>query len=168
MLSNFYPLPGSPAIDAGITLQDVKHDKAGIRRPQGKAYDIGAYEYIAKICPNGKIAKPCLCSGLIYARGYCCDGRWQEYSCNWSELDAAKDGPIYGDPAGLARVAKLEELLHNMKVREDHPRIFITKETLPIYQQRVKNGHPAWQEVKKLADKGDMVNAAFALSLIHI
>jgi len=87
-------------------------------------------------------------------------------TCFAQQLDAAQDGPIYGDPEGLARVAKLEQQLHNMHIREDHPRIFVTKETLPIYQQRVQNGHPSWLEVKNLADKGDMINAAFAYLML--
>ena len=33
-------------------------------------------------------------------------------------LDAEKNGPVYGDPEGLARVEKLEQQLHNMKVIE--------------------------------------------------
>jgi Right handed beta helix region len=36
---------GSPAIDAGVTLPEVTTDFGRSRRPQGKAYDIGAYEY---------------------------------------------------------------------------------------------------------------------------
>ncbi|MDD3647768.1 MAG: choice-of-anchor Q domain-containing protein [Candidatus Dojkabacteria bacterium] len=36
---------GSPAIDAGATLSEVTDDIIGIPRPQGSAYDIGAYEY---------------------------------------------------------------------------------------------------------------------------
>jgi len=88
------------------------------------------------------------------------------YSALAFALDAAKDGPIYGDPEGLARVEALEQELHNMKVREDHPRIFITQETLPIYQQRVRNGHPAWAKVKQRADSGDVVNAAFAYLML--
>lgn len=35
-------LPGSPAIDAAASCPD--HDQRGVRRPQGKACDIGAYE----------------------------------------------------------------------------------------------------------------------------
>jgi len=36
--------PGSPGIDAGATLPDVKTDLEGTPRPQGTAYDVGAYE----------------------------------------------------------------------------------------------------------------------------
>lgn len=36
---------GSPAIDAGITLTDVRKDLTGLSRPVGRAFDIGAYEY---------------------------------------------------------------------------------------------------------------------------
>jgi parallel beta-helix repeat protein len=38
---------GSPAIDAGIQLQEVvPNDYAGSSRPRGRSYDIGAFEYI--------------------------------------------------------------------------------------------------------------------------
>jgi hypothetical protein len=36
--------PGSPAVDAGTTLPGVTVDRAGTPRPQGRAFDIGAYE----------------------------------------------------------------------------------------------------------------------------
>ena len=39
--------PGSPAIDTGLTLSGVRHDLAGQLRPQGAAYDMGAYETAA-------------------------------------------------------------------------------------------------------------------------
>ncbi|HXT02509.1 MAG TPA: fibronectin type III domain-containing protein [Elusimicrobiota bacterium] len=44
---NFQLLAGSPAIDKGVNLsaQGVTVDIAGTARPQGAAYDIGAYEY---------------------------------------------------------------------------------------------------------------------------
>jgi hypothetical protein len=37
----------SPAIDAGVALQEVSQDLDGVSRPQGLQYDIGAYEYVA-------------------------------------------------------------------------------------------------------------------------
>jgi len=43
--ADFHLRSGSAAIDAGLTLTDVTTDKEGISRPQGSAYDIGAYEY---------------------------------------------------------------------------------------------------------------------------
>jgi hypothetical protein len=36
---------GAAAIDQGVYLGDVRVDKAGVSRPRGSAYDIGAYEY---------------------------------------------------------------------------------------------------------------------------
>ena len=36
--------PGSPGIDAGATIEAIKTDILGTPRPQGKAFDIGAYE----------------------------------------------------------------------------------------------------------------------------
>ena len=35
---------GSPAIDAGLPLADVTLDAAGVGRPRGAGYDLGAYE----------------------------------------------------------------------------------------------------------------------------
>src|SRR5207302_750960 len=43
--NDFHLQAGSPAIDAGITLAQVPVDADGVSRPQGKAYDIGAYEF---------------------------------------------------------------------------------------------------------------------------
>jgi hypothetical protein len=42
---NFHILPGSAAIDKGIPLSDVSHDKDGVKRPQGTAFDLGAFEF---------------------------------------------------------------------------------------------------------------------------
>jgi hypothetical protein len=39
--------PSSPAIDRGIVLERVDRDRQGVKRPQGKAHDIGAYEHPA-------------------------------------------------------------------------------------------------------------------------
>jgi hypothetical protein len=42
---NFALAAQSPAIDAGLTITETKTDFLGAARPQGRAYDIGAYEY---------------------------------------------------------------------------------------------------------------------------
>jgi parallel beta-helix repeat protein len=42
---NFSLKAGSPAIDKGMPLSEVFDDFAGLARPQGPAYDIGAFEY---------------------------------------------------------------------------------------------------------------------------
>ena len=36
--------PGSPGVDAGVTIEAIGTDLRGVKRPQGKAYDVGAYE----------------------------------------------------------------------------------------------------------------------------
>ena len=43
---DFYLKSGSPAIDKGISIGSFSDDYAGISRPQGSAWDIGAYEYV--------------------------------------------------------------------------------------------------------------------------
>jgi len=43
--ADFHLQPSSPAIDAGTSLPDVGADFDGTLRPQGVAFDIGAYEY---------------------------------------------------------------------------------------------------------------------------
>jgi len=42
--SDFRLSRNSPAIDAGVALPEVPRDAEGVARPQGKAYDLGAYE----------------------------------------------------------------------------------------------------------------------------
>jgi hypothetical protein len=42
---DFHLQPGSMAIDAGVAIAEVRSDHDGIPRPQGKGYDLGAYEY---------------------------------------------------------------------------------------------------------------------------
>jgi hypothetical protein len=42
---------GSPAIDKGVTLAAVATDIRGILRPQGGAYDVGAYESSSQASP---------------------------------------------------------------------------------------------------------------------
>jgi hypothetical protein len=41
---DFRVKPGSPLIDVGVTLENVKRDREGVARPQGTRHDIGAYE----------------------------------------------------------------------------------------------------------------------------
>ncbi|MEX0886505.1 MAG: choice-of-anchor Q domain-containing protein [Phycisphaeraceae bacterium] len=49
--SDFRLKPGSPGIDAGMTLKHITADLRGIERPQGDGYDVGAYEYTSE--PRG-------------------------------------------------------------------------------------------------------------------
>ncbi len=48
---DFHLQAGSPAIDAGATIAGVTTDIAGVPRPNGAAYDIGAYEYHVIVVP---------------------------------------------------------------------------------------------------------------------
>ena len=49
---NYMLAPGSPAIDAGVAIAAVPHDRQGTLRPQGAAYDVGAYEFGAQDAPS--------------------------------------------------------------------------------------------------------------------
>lgn len=49
--NNYALKAGSPAIDAGVSLSQVPTDILGVKRPQGLAYDIGAYESVASSTP---------------------------------------------------------------------------------------------------------------------
>jgi hypothetical protein len=44
-VNNYHLLKGSPAIDKGITINDVPNDFDGVTRPKGAAFDIGAFEF---------------------------------------------------------------------------------------------------------------------------
>jgi hypothetical protein len=47
---SYKPLEGSPVIDAGVDLSSYfTTDKAGISRPQGAGWDLGAYEYVSSV-----------------------------------------------------------------------------------------------------------------------
>ena len=43
--NNYALVPSAGAVDAGVTIPDVTTDRVGVSRPQGRAYDVGAYEY---------------------------------------------------------------------------------------------------------------------------
>ena len=42
--NDYHLTAGSPAIDAGTTIDGVVADRDNVPRPQGRAYDVGAYE----------------------------------------------------------------------------------------------------------------------------
>lgn len=77
------------------------------------------------------------------------------------DVDAAKNGPIYGDPEGLVRVKALEAKLHNIGIKKDHPRIFLDPDNINVCRQRILRRHPAFNNIIDLAEKGDIVNLAF-------
>jgi hypothetical protein len=61
-LSNwdFHLQAGSPAINHGVTISNFNFDKDNILRPQGSAWDIGAYEYVT----SGDTTAPASPGGL--------------------------------------------------------------------------------------------------------
>jgi hypothetical protein len=46
---NYQLAAGSPAVDRGVSLAEVTTDRQGTSRPQGTAYDIGAYERVTSV-----------------------------------------------------------------------------------------------------------------------
>jgi MYXO-CTERM domain-containing protein len=52
---NFRLLAATPPIDHGVTLADVPSDLDGVARPQGAAYDVGAYERPLNGYPDGGV-----------------------------------------------------------------------------------------------------------------
>lgn len=50
---NYYLQLNSPCIDTGISAEAPINDIYGNIRPYGSGYDMGAYEYIGAICPDG-------------------------------------------------------------------------------------------------------------------
>jgi hypothetical protein len=50
--ADFHLLAGSPAIDAGLSLNAPNNDFDGNVRPQGLGYDIGAYEFVSGATPT--------------------------------------------------------------------------------------------------------------------
>ncbi len=66
-------LAGSPATDNGVTVSGLTDDARGVTRPQGAAYDSGAYEYVpvATLPSTGQNIKLFLAAavGLVVASG---------------------------------------------------------------------------------------------------
>jgi hypothetical protein len=62
--NDFHLTTGSPAIDAGVTTA-VTIDYDGNSRPQGSAYDIGAYEFLSGSAPV-RPAPPTNLSGVVH------------------------------------------------------------------------------------------------------
>jgi len=85
-------------------------------------------------------------------------------------LDAERDGAVYGDPEGLARVEKLEAQIHNMEIIKEHPRIFLCPENLDLIRNRSKEKMhkiSSFNKILGFAEKGDIVNLAFAYLMLE-
>jgi serralysin len=50
---DFHLAAGSAAVDVGLTIAEVPVDLDGVHRPQGAAFDLGAYERCAGPCTDG-------------------------------------------------------------------------------------------------------------------
>ena len=83
------------------------------------------------------------------------------------DIDAAKDGPLYGDMEGLLRIQNLEKQLAQFKIREDHPRIFINRENLADIRKKIGPHNAYWQKILERAERGDLISAAFSYAVLE-
>src|SRR3990167_7699385 len=85
-------------------------------------------------------------------------------------IDASVNGPIYGDYDGISRIAELEQQIHALHVRDDHPRILLNNDNIQIYRSRVQSNHPAWAAVLNNSNNSDaiisMINSAFVYQIL--
>ncbi len=61
--NDFHLQSSSPVINSGATISSVTSDYDGISRPQGSAYDIGAYEYVGT--PSSDTQPPTIPANII-------------------------------------------------------------------------------------------------------
>jgi hypothetical protein len=121
--NNYQLLTGSPEKDKGVTFAAPYNvDLLGVTRPQGSAFDIGAYEYTASTPPaSGLVFNSTFnCQpwdGLSFhtnsSRPSCSDGRtqggggigphgdWSTANGNWDQITAAANYPGGGGGLGL-------------------------------------------------------------------
>lgn len=108
--------PGSPAVDHALTLADFSTDRDGITRPQGPAWDIGAYEFPSSGGGGGGITcliyTPCdnfdlysTSADLAALNG---GGGW---TGTWTEIGGgSRDATIETAPAGMSgKALKIQE-----------------------------------------------------------
>ena len=77
-------ITSTAALNVGTTLSAVTTDLAGVSRPQGVAYEIGAYEFVESsspitvyVAPTGSDAQSCQTADITHPRQTCAGG----YAC---------------------------------------------------------------------------------------
>jgi hypothetical protein len=96
---NYQLASGSPAIDAGAAIREVTVDRQGTKRPQGKAYDVGAYERVssrtAVPSDDGEIV-------LYASKAPVVSGNWQavtdDSAANDMRLESTNEGVLVKTP----------------------------------------------------------------------
>jgi hypothetical protein len=77
-------------------------------------------------------------------------------------IDTSALGTVSGSAGGISRIASLEDQLHNITVKAEHPRVMLTPELLALARQRVAANHYKWSSIVASANAGNTINAAFA------
>ncbi|MBS1666433.1 MAG: T9SS type A sorting domain-containing protein, partial [Bacteroidetes bacterium] len=109
---NGFIAPGSPLIDAGFTIPTITTDFAGIPRPQGTAYDIGAREYsasasfaIANAGNNNTITLPSSSVTLNGSTSYAINSTLTYYL--WTEISGPNTAVLSKPDSSITQVTGL-------------------------------------------------------------
>jgi len=159
-LRDFHLKAGSVAIDHGTTLTDVTDDITGMSRPQGSAYDIGAYEVAVAGPATLSITTTSMVSGLVgsaYSLKLSATGGVTPYT--WSLASGALPAGIGIDRyAGWIAGTPTASGTSNFTVRvtdSRSPAVTATKAfsitisaatTYEVVFQNGLNGYTAWQD----------------------
>jgi hypothetical protein len=104
--ADYHLLPEGRGVDAGEALPEVSHDRDGVARPQGRAWDVGAYERSSTACSD--TAAPSQASTTTFQpsgrRGVCA-------------ADAARDPCSASRPGSAAHAGRKPAAAHGAPVR---------------------------------------------------
>jgi hypothetical protein len=91
---NYALAAGAAAIDAGIALAGVTTDRIGTERPQGRAYDVGAYEAVPDVVSGAELVLYALSASIV-------SGNWR----TTTDTTAAGGAALWHPNAGAQQIA---------------------------------------------------------------
>jgi hypothetical protein len=100
---NFSLMAGSPAIDAGVAIAGVTSDFNGVLRPQGAAFDMGAFEYGG----GGAIVAAAPAISAVSAAGLSATGA----TIGWTTDQASDSQVVYGPTSAYGSSSALNATL---------------------------------------------------------